>query len=353
MIEKNILALLHHSPPYHGAALVGDEIVNLIKNEFKYYKFINLASSNDVQDIGFLSIKKTIKILVVFFSVLNSLFFKKVDIIYFTPSLNGFAIFRDFIYLLVFRLYSCLTSVRIICHIHMQPNFLLRNKVLFCVWRLFFVSFEMICLTETLKNDFVNIGHSKIHVVSNGLLFEGFTDALLVSKKTTANYKLLYLGHLLESKGFIRFVQLIELLPDYEFHIAGSTTDPKVSVLIKFLLNKYPRVKYHGYVTGKTKYELISSSSLLVLPSYSEAQPLTIIESFYCGTPVVATKVGGVPDMVDDSVGKCVDFEMFVDAIISVTNGDVKRYYDNCRTKYEINYQKNDFITKMVNVFSS
>jgi len=40
----------------------------------------------------------------------------------------------------------------------------------------------------------------------------------------------------------------------------------------------------------------------LVLPSYSEGQPLAILEGLGCGIPIVSTKVGGIPEIIEDGL---------------------------------------------------
>jgi glycosyltransferase involved in cell wall biosynthesis len=52
------------------------------------------------------------------------------------------------------------------------------------------------------------------------------------------------------------------------------------------------------YSTGKMK-ELYQASDLFVIPSLQDNLPNTIMESMACGTPVVAFKTGGIPEMID------------------------------------------------------
>ncbi|WP_291308966.1 glycosyltransferase family 4 protein, partial [Devosia sp. 66-14] len=60
------------------------------------------------------------------------------------------------------------------------------------------------------------------------------------------------------------------------------------------------RVALPGWVDGARVAELIASADILVLPSFTENLPLSIIEAMASGLAVVATPVGAVPDIVRD-----------------------------------------------------
>jgi glycosyltransferase involved in cell wall biosynthesis len=52
----------------------------------------------------------------------------------------------------------------------------------------------------------------------------------------------------------------------------------------------------------KDSPDLIAAADLLILPSLAEAFGLVLAEALYLGTPVVATKVGGIPEIVSDGI---------------------------------------------------
>jgi Glycosyltransferase len=54
------------------------------------------------------------------------------------------------------------------------------------------------------------------------------------------------------------------------------------------------------WIAGRGKVDLLSSSRVLVLPSYTEGMPVVIAECMASGLPIVVTPVGGIPDVVED-----------------------------------------------------
>jgi glycosyltransferase involved in cell wall biosynthesis len=59
-------------------------------------------------------------------------------------------------------------------------------------------------------------------------------------------------------------------------------------------------VHFRGAVSQSTVIELLSNARALVVPSAHENAPMSIAEAMACGVPVVATRVGGIPEMVED-----------------------------------------------------
>ena len=65
-------------------------------------------------------------------------------------------------------------------------------------------------------------------------------------------------------------------------------------------------VHFHGMGTADQVAEAMRGADLLVLPSHVENAPVVLIEAGASGLPVVATAVGGVPEIVQDSWGQVV-----------------------------------------------
>lgn len=59
---------------------------------------------------------------------------------------------------------------------------------------------------------------------------------------------------------------------------------------------------FHGWVQGARKQQLLDACELLVLPSMVENMPVCVLEAYACGKPVVASRVGGIPDMLNAGV---------------------------------------------------
>jgi glycosyltransferase involved in cell wall biosynthesis len=51
----------------------------------------------------------------------------------------------------------------------------------------------------------------------------------------------------------------------------------------------------------------MTAGNLFALPSYSEGYPNVLVEALACGRPIVATRVGGIPEIVDDSTGVLIE----------------------------------------------
>lgn len=59
-------------------------------------------------------------------------------------------------------------------------------------------------------------------------------------------------------------------------------------------------VKYEGWVSGEKKVELLNMADAYILPSYNEGLPISVLEAMSYELPIISTRVGGIPEILED-----------------------------------------------------
>ncbi|MEP7263542.1 MAG: glycosyltransferase [Bacteroidota bacterium] len=104
---------------------------------------------------------------------------------------------------------------------------------------------------------------------------------------------LLYISHNIsnERKGISNLLEAVKLsgIPDLLLCAVGHSTTPN------------PGIHQLGYINDDRKMATAySAADIYILPSLAENFPNTIIESLLCGTPVIASNTGGIPEQITD-----------------------------------------------------
>ncbi|MBU0706800.1 glycosyltransferase family 4 protein [Patescibacteria group bacterium] len=108
---------------------------------------------------------------------------------------------------------------------------------------------------------------------------------------------LLYFGRLSSEKGINTLIKAMKGLPR-KLKIVG--TGPQEKELQGMVAKEQiTNIEFLGYKTGNELNEVIKNSLAVVVPSeWYENRPLTILEAFSFGKPVIGTEVGGIPELV-------------------------------------------------------
>jgi len=118
-----------------------------------------------------------------------------------------------------------------------------------------------------------------------------------------------FLGQIRQIKGVGDFIEMAKRIPNpnARFLIAGECRDPKVfegaytEADLTAAFQGDTRMRYLGYL--KRVEDLYLSSDIIVVPSrWQEPLGLINLEAGACRKPVVATRVGGIPEVVEDGV---------------------------------------------------
>ena len=110
---------------------------------------------------------------------------------------------------------------------------------------------------------------------------------------------ILSVGHLVEQKGHHIAVEALRLLPDETcLIIVGSGPEREALERLAARLELSNRVSLVGQIPNDELKWLFSAADALALCSSREGWPNVLLESMACGTPVIATSVGGVPEIL-------------------------------------------------------
>jgi len=105
-------------------------------------------------------------------------------------------------------------------------------------------------------------------------------------------------GNLVPLKGHDLVIRALAALPDTSLIIAGGGALLGDLERLAKEVGVSERVRFLGAVPQPALPEIYSAADALVLASSHEGLPNVIMEAIACGTPVIATKVGGIPEIL-------------------------------------------------------
>lgn len=118
-------------------------------------------------------------------------------------------------------------------------------------------------------------------------------------------FTLLFLGKLTHEKGIYDLIQAVSIIKDdfpaLRLELCGNGDEKPVLEMIS-RLDLHDRIQLNGWVSGSKKNELLRKATLFVLPSYYEGIPIGVLEAMAVGLPVIASDVGGLPEVVESGV---------------------------------------------------
>lgn len=115
--------------------------------------------------------------------------------------------------------------------------------------------------------------------------------------------KLLYVGHIVHSKGIFELIEACKSISDIELHVVGESTPDGYETLRSAAGDDATWLKVRGVISHDDVIREMLSAAVFVLPTYTEGFPFVILESMACGCPIVTTDVGAIPEMLDIAHG--------------------------------------------------
>jgi glycosyltransferase involved in cell wall biosynthesis len=114
-----------------------------------------------------------------------------------------------------------------------------------------------------------------------------------------------FVGRIEQAKGVFDLIEAVnevrETIPTVRLEFAG---DGDIEGALRHVAIRGIRANVHfpGWLSPRRREELLARATVFVLPSHAEGLPMSLLEAMAAGCPVIATNVGGIPDVVTDEV---------------------------------------------------
>lgn len=204
-----------------------------------------------------------------------------------------------------------------------------------------------------MKNNLINNGlrYNRFEVIHN------FVKETLTKENSQEEF-ILFFGRLSKEKGIFNLLKAINEDKYIKLKIAGTGPEkPKIEKYIKD--NKLEnRVEILGFMENDKIKDYIKKCSFVVVPSiWYENCPYSILETLEVGKPVIASRIGGIPELVEDNVN---GFLYKYDDYKDLEQNIKKLYYNrrliekmskNSRIKFEREFSEKVYYDKIMNLY--
>jgi len=235
--------------------------------------------------------------------IIPSLFFKllKISKDSFMHVHMGQAFAPEIVYLV-----SKIKKIPFIAHVHGDPRpsgkfgFLLPLYKKLFIKKILSKAEKVICLSKDYKQ-FINkkygVNKNKIVVIPNGISEKFFINK---EKKINKIPNLLFVGRLSVEKNIFKLIEAVSLLKNKVIlHVVGE--GEKEEELKKLIFDKRMKnVILHGKKTARELIDFYKHADIFLLASSCEGLPLTLLEAMASRTPIIASDVMGIREIIGD-----------------------------------------------------
>jgi teichuronic acid biosynthesis glycosyltransferase TuaC len=198
----------------------------------------------------------------------------------------------------------------------------------------------LITVCQALKEKLIQLGTeaARITVLRNGVdlaMFQppkdriSFRQDLRLGEAKT----LLSVGALIPLKGHDLIIRALADLPGFKLLIAGEGPEKSALLRLAASVGVQERVEFLGVIGHEKLAAYYGAVDATVLASSREGWPNVLLESMACGTPVVATAIGGIPEIVTQPQAGVLVRDRDSNGIASGVQALFSRYPDRAATR--------------------
>lgn len=290
---------------YRKSKIIKDHDLDIVNTSIIGKRIKDFSKKNIVDEI-----KRSIRIIrnTRKFTNLN-----KYDVCHVNTSCSTKGMLRD---------YLCMKTMNnIILHCHCDTNYMVKGKIgEYLFKKLCKKASKIIVLNKSSYDHIYNLTNIQSVIVPNFIDLEEL-DIDMERKLNKEIKEILYVGHVTISKGFREIIQTASVIKNKTFYLIGNVDEGIKNEPIP------SNVKMIGEISRNEVINKMLNADLFIFPSYSEGFPNAVLEAMACGLPIVASKVGAIPDMIEDGGGLLVnpkDKEMLIDAVKRIEDHKIR-----------------------------
>jgi glycosyltransferase involved in cell wall biosynthesis len=167
----------------------------------------------------------------------------------------------------------------------------------------------ILAVSESLRRRAETESLPGVHVIPNAIDVESWQRPDGAWRATPPGKKGIaigFVGRLSPEKGPLNFVRTVrrvsERAADCEFFVAGEGPERPAMEALAASLHVADRIRFLGHLNEEELRALYRRLDMVLLTSHTEGLPMVILEALAMSLPVVATRVGGVGEIVRDGV---------------------------------------------------
>ncbi|WP_319371127.1 glycosyltransferase [uncultured Ilyobacter sp.] len=241
----------------------------------------------------------------------------------------------------------CSKKAKVISHLHSNASWIKKislNSFLYLIASFKFK--KILTVSESIEKEYVfsKFLRKKFMLIRNPVDIEDIIERAKININKNFKTDIMYIGRLSKEKNPILFINIIFEIKKHYPNIKACMIGEGIlweSCMDEIkALNLEENITMTGFL--KNPYSLLKETKVLCMTSNWEGYGLVAVEALALGKPVICKNVGGLPNLVNDSCGKCCDTkEQIIEELVNLLKDKNKYQEKSSSSRIQANLLNN------------